>query len=58
MAITIETKRCILKPLSMVHLADIEKLNTDPEVMKFFPGGAQTKDDVKTRVRTLMGYYE
>ena len=54
----IETQRTVLRLMTENDLKPIAKLNTDPEVRKFFPDGVQTKEQTRSRIKEFMRFYE
>ena len=54
MAITLETRRLILRPLGRGDLADLVALDRDPEVMRYVgsPAGVKSPAETEQRART------
>ncbi len=57
--IVLETKRLILKPISLANLDEIYALRSDPEVMKWVgDGNVQTKDQVEAFIKLGPAYFD
>jgi ribosomal-protein-alanine N-acetyltransferase len=59
MNIILETKRLVLKPISLSHIDDLFALRSDPEVMKYIGDGSiQTREEVENFIKCGASYYE
>lgn len=58
MPIEIETPRMILRLIKEDDLEQVAKLNSDPEVRKFFPDGVQDREQTKKRIKEFMTFYK
>lgn len=54
----IETKRLFLKPLTMDDLEKMYSLSSDPEIMRYITGRAETPEETQKKLKNLVLHYE
>lgn len=54
----IKTKRLGLRHFQKSDIDHFVELGGDPDVMQFFPGGFQSREQVEVRVNDFISYYE
>lgn len=54
----IETERLFMKPLTLNNFEEMRLLSSDPEIMRYITGRAETPEETKKKLERLVLHYE